>query len=80
MCIALVVTREGVPLSYEVFDGNRVDVTTVEEIVGVMEARFGLADRVWVMDRGMMSRKNIAWLQKTGRKYVLGASRHEVKR
>jgi len=45
-----------------------------------MEARFGLADRVWVMDRGMMSRKNIAWLQKTGRKYVLGASRQEVKR
>jgi transposase len=80
VCIALVVTREGVPLSYEVFDGNRVDVTTVEEIVGVMEARFGLADRIWVMDRGMMSRKNIAWLHKTGRRYVLGASRQEVKR
>jgi len=80
VCIAMVVTRDGVPLSYEVFDGNRVDVTTVEEIVGVMEERFGLADRVWVMDRGMMSRKNIAWLQKTGRKYVLGASRQEVKR
>jgi len=80
VCIAMVVTRDGVPLSYEVFDGNRVDVTTVEEIVGVMEARFGLADRVWVMDRGMMSRKNIDWLQKTGRKYVLGASRQEVKR
>jgi len=80
VCIALVVTRDGVPLSYEVFDGNRVDVTTVEEIVGVMEERFGLADRVWVMDRGMMSRKNIAWLQKAGRKYVLGASRQEVKR
>lgn len=80
VCIAMVVTRDGVPLSYEVFDGNRVDVTTVEEIVGVMEARFGLADRIWVMDRGMMSRKNIDWLRKTDRKYVLGASRQEVKR
>jgi len=80
VCIALVVTREGVPLSYEVFDGNRVDVTTVEEIVGVMETRFGLADRIWVMDRGMMSKKNIAWLQTTKRRYVLGASRQEVKR
>lgn len=80
VCIAMVVTRDGVPLSYEVFDGNRVDVTTVEEIVGVMEARFGLADRIWVMDRGMMSRKNIDWLQTTGRKYLLGASRQEVKR
>ena len=45
VCIALVVTREGMPLGYEVFDGNRVDVTTVEEIVGTMEARFGLAER-----------------------------------
>jgi hypothetical protein len=45
-----------------------------------MEARFGLADRVWVMDRGMMSQENIAWLQKTGRKYVLGASRREIRR
>jgi transposase len=80
VCIAMVVTREGVPLSYEVFDGNRVDVTTVEAIVGTMEKRFGLANRIWVMDRGMMSRKNIAWLQTTGRRYVIGASRQEVKR
>jgi transposase len=80
VCIALVVTREGIPLSYEVFDGNRVDVTTVKEIVETMEARFGIAGRVWVMDRGMMSRKNLAWLQETKRRYVLGSSRSEVKR
>ena len=80
VCIALVVTREGMPLGYEVFAGNRMDVTTVEEIVGTMETRFGLANRVWVMDRGMMSRKNIAWLHKTGRRYLIGASRQEVKR
>jgi hypothetical protein len=80
VCIALVVTREGIPLSYEVFDGNRVDVTTVKEIVETMEARFGLAGRIWVMDRGMMSRKNLAWLQQSNRRYVLGSSRSEVKR
>jgi transposase len=78
VCIALVVTREGLPLSYEVFDGNRVDVTTVEEIVETMETRFGLAQRIWVMDRGMASQDNIAWLQKTGRRYLLGASRSEL--
>jgi len=80
VCIALVVTRDGMPLGYELFDGNRVDVTTVEEIVGSMEARFGLAKRVWVMDRGMVSQENVAWLQRTGRRYVLGASRTELKR
>lgn len=80
VCVALVVTREGLPLSYEVFDGNRVDVTTVEQIVETMESRFGLAQRVWVMDRGMMSRANLEWLQRTGRRYVLGAGRNEVRR
>jgi transposase len=79
VCIALVVTREGVPLGYEVFDGNRVDVTTVEQIVGTMEARYGLAGRVWVMDRGMASANNIAWLQRTGRRYLIGASKNELK-
>jgi len=78
--IALVVTRDGIPLSYEVFDGNRVDVTTVEQIVSTMEDRFGRADRIWVMDRGMMSRNNIAWLQKTGRRYLLGTGRNELRR
>ncbi len=78
VCIALVVTREGLPLGYEIFDGNRVDVTTVEEIVGTMEKRFGLANRIWVMDRGMVSEKNVAWLQKTKRRFLLGASRAEL--
>src|SRR6202045_2023709 len=53
VCIALVVTREGLPVGYEVFAGNRTDVTTVEEIVEQMEERYGLAQRIWVMDRGM---------------------------
>src|SRR5206468_909067 len=51
VCLALVVTREGMPVGYEVFAGNRADVTTVEEIVEAMEARYGLAQRIWVMDR-----------------------------
>ena len=80
VCLALVVTREGLPLGYEVFAGNRVDVTTVEDIVSQMEARFGVADRVWVMDRGMVSRSNIEWLQNTGRRYLLGAARSELKK
>ena len=43
VCMALVVTREGMPLGYELFAGNKTDVTTVEEIVGTMEARYGQA-------------------------------------
>jgi transposase len=80
VCVALVVTREGIPLSYEVFDGNRVDVTTVQEIVTTMESRFGVANRVWVMDRGMASAKNIAWLKSGGRRYLIGASKADLSR
>jgi transposase len=78
--IALVVTRGGMPLGYEIFPGNTTDVTTVEEIVSGMERRFGKANRVWVMDRGMVSAENIAWLNETGRRYVIGTPRSELKR
>jgi transposase len=78
--IALVVTREGLPLGYEVFSGNTTDVTTVQEIVSGMESRFGKANRVWVMDRGMVSAENIAWLNETGRRYVIGTARAELRR
>ncbi len=78
--IALVVTKEGFPLGYELFEGNRTDVTTVEDIVTAMEARYGKVDRVWVMDRGMVSADNVEWLQAGERRYILGASRSEIKK
>ncbi len=79
VCIALVVTRGGVPLGYELFAGNRTDVTTVEEIVETMEGRYGLANRIWVMDRGMASAENITWLQRTGRRYLIGTPKSELR-
>ena len=78
--IALVVTREGMPLGYEIFPGNTTDVTTVEEIVSGMEVRFGKANRVWVMDRGMVSAENLAWLNQTGRRYVIGTPKAQLRR
>lgn len=78
--IALVVSREGMPLGYEIFAGNTTDVTTVQQIVESMEDRFGKVNRVWVMDRGMVSAENIAWLNSTGRRYVIGTARSELGR
>ncbi len=68
------------PLGYEIFAGNITDVTTVKQIVEGMESRFGKVNRVWVMDRGMVSAKNIAWLNATGRRYVIGTARAELSR
>jgi hypothetical protein len=45
-----------------------------------MEARYGIAERVWVMDRGMTSAENVEWLQETGHRYLLGTAKSELKR
>jgi transposase len=70
--IGLVVTDDGIPLGYEVFAGNRTDVTTVEEIVEVMERKYGRAKRVWVMDRGMVSEDNLKFLRSRKGQYIVG--------
>lgn len=81
VCIALVVTRDGMPLGFEVFEGNRNDVTTVETIVSTMEQRHGVAKRIWVMDRGMTSDENIAWLrEQPGRRYLIGTPKSDLKK
>ena len=72
VCIALVVSRCGMPLGYELFAGNKADVSTVKEIVGTMEKRYGKSDRIWVMDRGMASAANIEFLKEGGRRYIMG--------
>ena len=72
VCIGLVVTTEGIPLGYEVFAGNRNDATTVEEIVESMEKKYGRANRVWVMDRGMVSEDNLKFLRQRNGQYIVG--------
>jgi transposase len=73
--IGLVVTEDGIPLGYEVFDGNRTDVTTVEEIVEAMERKYGRARRVWVLDRGMVSEDNLKFLRSRKGQYIVGTPR-----
>ena len=80
ICIALVVTFDGFPLGYEVFAGNTHDSRTVQSIVTTMEARHGMVGRVWIADRGMASAANLAWLRETGRRYIVGAPKSELKR
>lgn len=72
VCIGLVASAEGLPLAFEVFDGNRADVTTVEEMVEIMQHKYGKAERIWVMDRGMVSEDNIELLQGCGARYLVG--------
>ncbi len=80
VCIGLVASREGLPLAFEVFDGNRADVTTVEDMVGLMEKKYGQAERVWVMDRGMVSEDNLEFLRSRRARYLVGTPRSMLKR
>jgi transposase len=80
VCIALVVSRCGIPLGYEVFAGNRSDVTTLQEIVTLMEQRYGQAERIWVVDRGMVSEKNLAFLRAGQRRYIVGTPKSMLKK
>jgi len=80
VCIGLVATQDGFPLAYEVFSGNRADVTTVEEMVEIMESKYGRARRIWVMDRGMVSEDNLQFLRNRGGFYLVGTPRGMLKR
>jgi transposase len=79
VCIGLVVSKAGLPLGYEVFAGNRSDVTTLQGITTTMEARYGKADRIWVVDRGMVSEENIKFLKAEGRRYIAGTPKGMLK-
>ena len=80
VCIALVVTTDGMPLGYEVFDGNRHDSTTVEEIVTTMEKKHGKANRIWVLDRGMVSESNLAFVRERGGCYIVGTPKASLRK
>jgi transposase len=77
--IGLVVTPEGLPIGYEVFAGNTADVTTVEEMVELMEEKYGQPQRIWVMDRGMISEENIEFLRERKARYLVGTPKSQLK-
>ena len=77
--IALIVNPEGFPLSYETFDGDRPDVTTLEAVMRLVERKYGRARRVWVFDRGIVSEANLAALRKRGGQYLVGTPRSKLK-
>lgn len=77
--IALIVNVEGFPLSYETFDGNRADVTTLEAVLRMVERKYGKARRVWVFDRGIISEENLEALRRRGGQYLVGTPRAKLK-
>lgn len=79
MVIALIVNNEGFPFSYETFDGNRADVSTMETILRMVERKYGQARRIWVFDRGIVSEENLQAIRKRGGQYLVGTPRRQMK-
>jgi transposase len=80
MVIALIVNSEGFPFSYETFDGNRADVSTMEAVLRMVERKYGKARRIWVMDRGIVSEENLQAIRRRGGQYLVGTPRSQMKR
>ena len=79
MVIALIVNSEGFPFSYETFNGNRADVSTMEIILRMVERKYGQARRIWIFDRGIVSEENLAAIRKRGGYYLVGTPRRQMK-
>jgi len=79
LVIALIVAPEGFPLSYEIFDGNTRDATSLDRMMGQVESKYGRAKRTWVFDRGVVSDENLQKLRERGGTYVVGTPRSKLK-
>lgn len=70
--LGLLVSRDGYPLSYNVFNGSQYEGRTMIPIIDDFVQRFSLTDFIVVADAGLLSRKNIALLKQAGYKFILG--------
>jgi transposase len=70
--IALIVTPEGFPLSYEVMSGDTADSTTLSGFLDRIEQHYGRANRIWVMDRGIPTEDSLAKMRSIGASYLVG--------
>jgi Transposase DDE domain len=79
--IALVITPEGLPLAYEVMDGNTSDRTTLRGFLDKIEASYGRARRVWVMDRGIPTEAVLEEMRTSERAvfYLVGTPRSKIR-
>ena len=79
--IALVMTPSGLPLAYEVMDGNTSDKTTLRGVLDKIEAMYGKARRVWLMDRGIPTEAVLQQMRTSRQEtfYIVGTSRAKVK-
>ena len=80
--VALVVTPEGLPLAYEMFPGNTADKTTLRGMLATIRRRYGAAERIWIMDRGIPTEEILTELRAadSGVRYLVGTPKGRLTR
>lgn len=80
--VALVVTPEGLPLAYEMFPGNTTDKTTLRGMLATIRRRYGQAERIWIMDRGIPTEEILTALRAadSGVRYLVGTPKGRLTR
>ena len=80
--IALVVTPEGLPLAYEMLPGNTADKTTLRGMLATIRRRYGAAERIWIMDRGIPTEEILAELRAADSqvRYLVGTPKARLTR
>jgi len=76
--LSLLVNSEGYPFSWDILDGDTVDVNTLKERSDYCEKRFGISDITWVFDRGMVSDENLNYLNEKGWKYITALDKNQI--
>jgi transposase len=79
LLLALIVSTEGLPLTYEIFPGNLLDRGTLSQVLDAVESKYGQARRVWVFDRGVVSEPNLELLRRRGAHYLVGTPKSQLK-
>ena len=74
--LGLLVSRDGYPLSYSIFNGSQYEGYTMIPVIDDFVHRFSLSDFVVVADAGLMSKRNIKLMKDAGYKYIIGARIH----
>jgi len=80
--IALIVTPQGFPLAYEVLAGNTADNTTLRAFLQKIEAQYGKAQRIWLMDRGIPTEEVLQEMRHSDPplKYLVGTPKGRLTR
>jgi len=71
--VGLVVTREGFPVTFRVFEGNTLDFQTLRQMRADLQKRFSIARCIWVSDAGLLTKENRTLWERAGDEYVFAA-------